>query len=273
MKSWNSFLTESQDKEVIRLYQEGFNSRQLAQQFGFKTKKSILDILNKHHINKREPKKSVNYNVDFFKQINTKEKAYTLGLMITDGYLYRINCGIAIQLCERDKEILYTIKSFLGESTTIIKINSSPKLKKINYKHKAQDQYRLVAYSPQIAESLIKGFGFSKNKTYNIEYPQIDNSLKYHFLRGLWDGDGTICKDKRGYLRCRILSASKSFIDGLHSDLSKQRFGPRFNNTREYSALVLGKQEEIIRFINAIYAESEHLRVEGKYEKISNFLH
>ena len=63
------------------------------------------------------------YNEDFFEKIDSLEKAYILGLIMTDGYIIKDYRGVGIQLTEKDGYILRKIAKILGSTNKILHIN------------------------------------------------------------------------------------------------------------------------------------------------------
>ncbi len=83
--------------------------------------------------------------------------------------------------------------------------------------------YRLEIFNKELVENLIK-FGCVPNKSLILEFPKVPKKYLRDFIRGCWDGDGSIglYKSKgRNYLRpaAQISSGSLSFITALKTIL------------------------------------------------------
>ena len=122
-----------------------------------------------------------NVNHQYFKEINSKDKAYWLGWLAADGCVYcRKSTTYMIKLCLgiKDKEILKLFNQSL------------------NYN-------KPVAITPKTATvEIISKEMFNDLSKYNIiprksgvyRMPKIRQDLMHHFIRGYFDGDGSISK-------------------------------------------------------------------------------
>jgi hypothetical protein len=207
-------ISKAEQQEIIKKYLNGKTSYELANEYGYKTHKSITDILIENNIKIRtysehcENKKCYK-NIDF-KEINNKEIAYYIGLLITDGYVYKNS--IFLDLI--DEDAISFIANYLNNQkyTKII-----PK----NKKHKIK--YRLTITGSERVKEL-KRLGIFNNKTFTTKGPILTESeekfLNYIF-RGIIDGDGWIRKDGKEFF---ISSASNDFILWCKNNLEKLGF-------------------------------------------------
>ena len=125
---------------------------------------------------------------DFFKQIDTEQKAYILGLLWADGHNDPKKTGgtVSITICEPDDKLLYIIKDiFYGDVNRPIYTYDR---KKLNPRWKNVSVLSIC--SKIISHDLLK-LGMKSNKTYDISIPNcIPDKLLSHFVRGMFDGDG-----------------------------------------------------------------------------------
>lgn len=179
-----------------------------------RTVKAVQVKLSKMDL--RRPDK-YSYNKEFFKDINSAEKAYWLGFMYADGYVTigKTNAEIAIELNPNDAEHLKKFNKSLEGNVPI------------NYReHKStfSDITKTVnirLYSREMAEDLIKN-GCYQNKTFKIKFPDfIATKFLWDFVRGYFDGDGSIYLDKqRKFISFNFTCGSKEFIFGLKDFLN-----------------------------------------------------
>ncbi len=161
---------------------------------------------------RRASKVNTNYNESFFKKINNNEKAYILGLIMTDGYIISDYNGFGIQLTEKDGYLLKKIRDLIGGVNKITRINCDNKRKILK---NTRDMARLSIFNKSIAYDL-KQLGVIKNKTKKIRYNGcVPKKYFSSFCRGLLDGDGSIGVSKKGYIWSYLLSSSsyKFIID------------------------------------------------------------
>ena len=130
-------------------------------------------------------KKKFSVNDDYFEKIDTEEKAYWLGFMYADG-------------CIRKNGNYYIIKIDLAayEYDHIVKfknaINATYNIQMYNYKYSGNS--RLILGSEKMFKDLVN-LGCKPNKTSILKFPtvkQVPEILLRHFIRGYFDGDGTI---------------------------------------------------------------------------------
>lgn len=136
----------------------------------------------------RDRENKVNHN--FFHKIDTEEKAYFLGFLYADGYLsydsnkYQIDLGL--QRC--DEEILLRLQKAIEATWPIghkIITNPSGSVSKVSV---------LRMYSKTLCEDLMK-IGCTQAKTYKLSFPSekyVPQDLRHHFIRGYFDGDGSV---------------------------------------------------------------------------------
>lgn len=133
---------------------------------------------------------------DYLSEIDTKEKAYVLGWIASDGNLSKNGVTISI----KDKSTLEDIRDII-----------CPELKIKSYK---DNIWTLAISSRQMAIDCIKHLGLKSfgKKDKDIKFPeQIKPELKWHFLRGYFDGDGSINLPHGSTLpKCKITSNSSS---------------------------------------------------------------
>lgn len=133
--------------------------------------------------------KAIKYPIDenFFKEINTQEKAYILGFLYADGNAHSKHCHIKLSLQECDKHILEDIKKVLNYDKPL----NFKKTKNSDGANR-QNQYSLIICNKNIYEDLIK-YGVVPNKTFIINFPTwMESNLVPHFIRGYFDGDGCV---------------------------------------------------------------------------------
>jgi len=120
----------------------------------------------------------------FFDVIDSKEKAYYLGLLMADGCVTN-NSVVTISLAEKDVEVLEGFK-------TAVKSNKELYFRPRN--GNVQNQYMFNICNSNIVTHLAK-YGCVPRKSLILDFPQdglIPESLIKDFLRGYWMGDGSV---------------------------------------------------------------------------------
>ena len=139
-------------------------------------------------------------NENYFNEITEELQAYLLGFFLADGSIIQPKTGkgtkcFGMCLKEEDNYILELFRDNISPSSKI----SSYTKKSTN---KVQNTLKFTA--PILAENLEKLYKISCNKThdktYEFPFELIPEKLIYHFIRGYFDGDGTINLRKKGFV-------------------------------------------------------------------------
>lgn len=220
------------------------------------------------------------YDRDYFKVIDSEEKAYWLGFIYADGWTsYNYDKGhfsFGIELKESDDNHL---KKFIESINGNVKINY--RKREHDYKTKFTTHTCLIRlHSREFVSNLIK-LGVNKDKTYTLKFPNfIDSHLMRHFIRGYIDGDGFISfyKNKKYGYRCRMgfVCKSKDFANGLIDFLENEIEGKLLSNIDRGSiAVETSNQNQLKVLINYLYEDSS-IYLDRKYEKyleLNHYLH
>lgn len=179
------------NKEFLtKKYEELKNGNLIAQEIGV-SKTLVYRWLRKYGItNKAYKRHSVNEN--YFSDIDTEEKAYYLGFIYADGCIYRGDSEnsmvFQINLAIKDKKILEDMNRAFDSDYPIVEFVGGC----------AKSQLcKLKISNTEFCKNLIAQ-GVTFRKTYECHYPKnLRNDLERHFIRGLFDGDGCIYRNKK----------------------------------------------------------------------------
>lgn len=141
-----------------------------------------------------------NINLDYFKVIDTKDKAYWLGFLFADGWLSRQKRNVRFGVSSDKKDEIQ-----IDRFANAIGFN----LKHKYYPHHITDKnlVKIRFMNRQFAYNLVKlGFIIGKEKSKHIELPKFScRELYLAFLLGYFDGDGKVYS-------ARITCGSKKFL-------------------------------------------------------------
>jgi hypothetical protein len=137
------------------------------------------------------------YKVDenFFRCINTEEKAYILGFICADGHIGRDRLNITVSI--KDKDILEKIKYAMHSNHPIKEVQRINPYKKTN--KETLTLVELMIGSVELVKPLFE-MGLTTNKTYTLSGDILKYVPKYlmrDFLRGYFDGDGNVFFGRR----------------------------------------------------------------------------
>lgn len=188
--NYNEIIFSKQDEEhIIDLYSNKNKSTVKIGQMFDCSHKVIAKVLKRNNIpitGKSRRKYKINEN--FFDNIDTENKAYILGFLYADGCNFIKKQTVSMSLQEDDYEILEKIRLCIGSERELEYIDNS---NKHNFGYTYKNQWRLLLFSKHICESL-NNIGMTPSKSLSLKFPTIDKSLYRHFIRGYFDGDGSV---------------------------------------------------------------------------------
>jgi len=190
-RHFNCALTIAQEKRLVAGYKRGTSSLELARLFGLKSHVSVLKILGIYGVPRRTYRENLlgtqharRHQVDqeFFKKIDTEQKAYFLGLLFADGWVRR---GEGVGLSSTDRELVEGLKKALQSTHPITEKCEKRMLG-------AKSQYSIFVCCKALADQL-ESLGCTPAKSKTLRFPTaVPKRLLHHFIRGLWDGDGCV---------------------------------------------------------------------------------
>lgn len=209
--------------------------------------------------------KQIDYN--YFSQINRKDKSYFLGLLCADGYFH--GNSEKITLCLKDLDSLEKFKLSLGSSH---KIARSCYFDKRTNKTYCKYSFQLAV--KKIHQDLFNlGFRAKKGGIRNLDI--IPEELISDFVRGLFDGDGSICIAKRDNDMRVNLIANIDLATSIQTYLYR-KLGIAItkltkvtkNPENDAFKIQIGAKKEVLAFLNYIYKDSsQNIRMDRKHLK------
>ncbi len=170
------------------------------------------------------------FNIDYFENIDTEDKAYFLGFIAADGHIRYNQNSLVIKIKRDDIKILEKFKNVIEFEGDIW--------------YAPNDQCQIFMTSSKLIQDLSK-YSITANKTNKVEFPEVSTHLINHFMRGVFDGDGCISikKEKRvgkggDRGQVNLCSGSKQFmykyVDKLVEHVGVKRNKIRFLNDSYY---------------------------------------
>lgn len=245
--------------QILKRYSEGVGCYLLAKEFNTQ-ESTILKILHENDVEIRGPRQYF-FDQDFFEKIDTQDKAYILGWCFSDGYNSDDDLSISIT----DREVLEHIKEKIGQDSPIEEIDRSD----LGYK----TIYRLRMSSVKMCQDLAN-LGCVRAKSLIVQFPapdKVPTELMSHFLRGMFDGNGTITKDNQGRWFVNICS-SDDFC-AIAKIFLNEELNCYFGTTKciSVSKVQTGTIDTIKAFLDYIYKDAS-FKLDRKYQKYLQFL-
>ena len=212
-------------------------------------------------------KKYISTNIDYFEKIDSKNKAYFLGLIVADGSVS--SDGLTIGLTYEDSYILYKFKTSINYSGNIRRavFNITNRL----------DQGIISIYSKKLVRDLSL-LGVIPNKSFKTYFPDIPEEFYSHFIRGVFDGDGCIRVDKRSNNLMFGIVGYKLFIKEIQNILIKQcnlkliKLSHCKSNKKDTMGFEYSGNKQVKRIYEYLYKDCEDLYLTRKKEKFEQYL-
>jgi hypothetical protein len=189
-------------------------------------------------------------NEEYFDVLN-ENSAYWLGFLYADGYV-RLRNGrsgtLKLKLKDTDRN---HIEKFLND------IDSDHPIKcGIDGKSK----FCLTSVNSNKMVKRLFELGCVNNKTFKIRLPDLTQNLMSHFIRGYFDGDGSISKVKNTtWYRCSICG-NKFFIYELLTYLNTYGlFGCKIYTQGKINILTIANLSDIFKFKKLLYGNNENM--------------
>lgn len=207
-------------------------------------------------------------NHDYFNQIDDEFKAYYLGLLYADGCVSNLNDirqpQLSIALKQSDGYVLNDLNRFIKPYSPLIHVQRKGK--------NTQDQIIFSIRSTQLCNSLIK-HGVLPNKSKEnkeeLRLPNLNYNLLRHFVRGFFDGDGSIFQPmlRKNTRNVEFYSTSESFIKDLLDLLKVGNYYKReAKNKQPIFRYTINKQDDVL-FLRKFMYEPSSICIERKKER------
>ncbi len=200
---FNSKEKIERDNKIIDMYNDGYSTSELAHIFNFKSYNSILGVLKKYNVPINKDRHKYTFNEDLLDQDNSN-KYYLLGLYAADGTISRNrnNKFIELSLNKKDKCLLNDIRKLFNTEKPL---------------YKGKDNcLKFTLFSDKLFDTMVS-FGIHERKSLTLNLTSnIPNEYILDFLRGYYDGDGSITGKQCADITL-ALTGSKLFANQIES--------------------------------------------------------
>ena len=248
-------ITKVQKEEIVNFYKtRPMTQEEIAKKYNVSLP-SVIKILKEYRVKVYNKVQlfSPNLNEHYFDKIDTEEKAYFLGLIITDGCIHRTKgkqALVALTLQESDKYILERFKTAICSNKTITS--------------DGRGCVNINILSRTMVESL-KQYGVYERKSLHTIFPQnIPQELYPHLIRGILDGDGSVSFYARRGRKChvkaiRFCQGNEKFLKDLVDCLYNNCGAIKINTYQEKDnlwSIAYRKDDSMIKVIQYLYGDA-----------------
>lgn len=196
-KGKETIFEKEEIQDIINLYvNENWSIKKIGEKYNNSSYNCLKRLLELNGIKLKKVLTQSKFNKYYFDVIDSEDKAYWLGFIWSDGYMCirdrnnngNISYEFKLSLAKEDKNHLEKFKKCI-DSDFIIKEYKSNNPSFEN----AQNEVRLMLYNKYFCENLVKNYGLvpHRNKI-NKLIQNIPNNLIKHFIRGVFDADGSV---------------------------------------------------------------------------------
>lgn len=197
-------------EEIVSTYLDGVPMIKIGDRFDV-SEWTIKKILTQNNVEVRGVGYQSQTDQTLLEKIDSEFKAYYLGLLLADGSVTNQTTAgnyqtISLELHKKDRYILEKLSK---------EIKGNPQVKDSLSKNTSYFRVNGV----ELVRSVEKyGLTQNKSKTLNFLTDLVPEHLYHHFMRGLFDGDGTA--NSKGYIGYN--AANKDFVLAFRSKVAKE---------------------------------------------------
>ena len=216
---------------------------------------------NKYRLGKSPGNKKYYVYQDIFKNIDDEESAYWLGFILADGCV-TINNGYRFSIISIDEDHLFKLKTYIGYTGNLVSYTKGTHTLNVNDK-----KFVINLINKDVVP----------RKTFKVKFPtNIKENLLNHFIRGYWDGDGSIsfstkCTYHNMYFSTTVLG-TEDFIKNLGKTL-KEKCNLKSDTFHKMNKIYVLKRsmKQANKICDYLYNNAT-IYLERKYKKYEDYL-
>lgn len=268
-------------KEILQKYDNGQSITSLNKEYHTTKVRDLLIENNRQVPESRKGiggrKRQCTLNENYFQELDSKDKAYFLGFIYADGFITKPSHGqniLGLTLAE-----IEPIDKFKKYIQTNKKVGY---YKKTNSYSNQSYEYKLALNSDKLVSDIEK-LGVIERKTLTLTFPNLREDLIPHFIRGYFDGDGSVFlhRDSRKeysyneYLGINICG-TKEFLTALTKHLPFLEEGQCIYKEERKETncwnLKMASNIRSLELYHYMYKDCNDLYLSRKREKFENFI-
>lgn len=258
-------FTDDKIQVIIDLYKAGVSAKNLAIKYSIDRKRVVKWLTKEGCLRSAEDAKRFTYfNQNVFDEIDTQDKAYWLGFLYADAYNCQLTNTFSLTLAVKDFDHIIKFAKFCSyPENEVFKGN-------VGKDEETYPTANIKLYSKYFCEKLAK-LGCPQGKSLILTFPDwMKEELKIHFIRGYFDGDGSIKvyeKTKEWRLNfCGTKENLTGMIDIFKShdiNTSLSYHSDSGNNTWVFN---ISGNQQVLRACNLLYNDA-NTYMDRKYDR------
>lgn len=220
---------------------------------------------------------------NFFEKIETEVQAYLLGFYAADGNINEKRKTFRIHLQQSDSELVYLYKDLISPDSRLFTMKERVVKARSGQLVTAHESVGVDINSSKICNDLVN-LGFGYNKTYiDLKLPKIDSEFIRHFVRGYFDGDGTIsyyyCKPDpkwhknervRGY--ASICGKTKTMIEEIKTFLKRNNIKSSLCFAKRDQMWILTVPKSQLKKLYDLFYKDSYFYLSRKFNKFNHYV-
>jgi intein-encoded DNA endonuclease-like protein len=248
------------EKEIIRLYLDNYSANQIAKKIGVDPC-TIVKRLRDNGIEVRKSHNKYKVNENYFDIIDNENKAYWLGFLMADGY----NSGKFIRVDIQDEGHLDKLRDEIYPNKDM------PVRKKLSHTNK-NVFYLTIQNSKFVSDC--ERHGIVRTKSHITKYPNIEKDFDRHFIRGLFDGDGSLSYlyQTKNYRKYNFsIVGSNQLMKEVREKILSIGVNVGFGTCKSIYRIYITGNRQISRLLDWLYNDSI-VYMDRKFEKYDDMI-
>ena len=216
-------------------------------------------------------------NHDYFENIDSEHKAYWLGFIYADGSITKKVYEKGSYTYRLRMELMFEDKYILEQMALDLESDLKPKeyyndTSSFEGYNKPKHTAYIMFSSKKMGEDLVK-LGVVPNKTLILKsLPSIPDNLMKHFIRGYFDGDGSVYLTKDNTIKT-VFYGTHDFINSIQDflikelDLTKKKITDQKEANVSFVGMAKQESEKLYHYM---YDEAT-IFLNRKYEKYNKY--
>lgn len=245
---------------VNSLYQQGLTGEEIANKLGISADIVYRALRFGGGAVRSQSEARLRSGIDtqYFRSIDTKNKAYLFGFLCADAYNSEQKSTIRISLHKQDVSILRYIRSQLHTSTQIREFGNR--------------YCRLDLYSKELSSDLA-AHGCVQAKSRILRFPTIHERLVPAFLLGYFDGDGCFSGEGISIVGNRwFVSKYQDRLMNLSGLATRTKPQLRHKHDPDIVSIRYAGSNNVLRIYRTMYSWNPEFCLGRKKHKIENYL-